>query len=288
MYRLNLPTTVFRVNGFYGTHYYEFGKFFSHLPETHPFWEMVYVDQGRAVAITNGIGVTLEQGQAIFHEPGELHCHVSDHEVSNNMMVVLFDADSMNMDSFSHKIFTLDKTERTLLKLFLNEAKNTKGMLSEDFHKEYEPDLTDTLFGASQLMQCYFTEFLIQILRGEKNETLRQTPESYSLAQNSIVNMICDYMRENIDHSLCLNDLCRTFHMGKTQLADIFHQFQGESPIHYWSSLKIAEAKRLLRETDYSIGDIADMLSYNSIYAFSRAFRNAVGFPPSVYRERIE
>ena len=65
------------IAGFNSIYYFEFGKNFSHPPERHNFWEMVYVDSGKINAVTNGVGLTLDEGQVIFHEPMETHAHVS-------------------------------------------------------------------------------------------------------------------------------------------------------------------------------------------------------------------
>lgn len=59
------------------------------------------------------------------------------------------------------------------------------------------------------------------------------------------------------------------------------------SPIEYFNSLKIAEAKKLLRREELSVSRIADMLGYLSIHTFSRAFKRYVGFSPTEYRKSI-
>ena len=52
--------------------------------------------------------------------------------------------------------------------------------------------------------------------------------------------------------------------------------------------LKIKEAKKLIRENNYSISQISDMLGYSSIHIFSRAFKKAVGLSPTAYRKSIK
>ena len=77
MFELQPVRYEIEIKGFHGIYYFEFSKNFSHTPEKHEFWEMVYVDNGKIVATSDGITKTLSQGQVIFHEPGELHSHVS-------------------------------------------------------------------------------------------------------------------------------------------------------------------------------------------------------------------
>ncbi len=50
---------LFRIEGFNSIYYFEFGKDFSHPPEKHDFWELVYVDSGEIIAVTDGLGRTL-------------------------------------------------------------------------------------------------------------------------------------------------------------------------------------------------------------------------------------
>ena len=77
MFEMEKIKREFEITGFHSIYSFEFGKDFSHVPEKHDFWEMVYVDAGRIRAITNGVGCTLEQGQAIFHELMDIHVFIT-------------------------------------------------------------------------------------------------------------------------------------------------------------------------------------------------------------------
>ncbi len=113
------------IDGFNNIYYFEFGKDFSHPPERHDFWELVYVDSGKVNAITNGNARTLSQGELIFHRPSELHAHASNRKDPNCMLVVSFSTSSEAMEFFHKKVFTADKTVKTLLSLFISEATPT-------------------------------------------------------------------------------------------------------------------------------------------------------------------
>ena len=94
-------------------------------------------------------------------------------------------------------------------------------------------------------------------------------------------------MKKNLSSNLTLKNLCEHFIIGKTQLCQIFNQNLGQSPMEYYSSLKIEEAKKLLREKNYSVTQISDMLGYSSVHTFSRAFKQAAGFSPTAYMHSI-
>lgn len=277
------------IDGFNSIYYFEFGKEFSHAPEKHNFWEMVYVDGGEIIAITNGIGCTLKQGQVIFHEPMEIHAHISDNRVANNMLVVSFTSDSEIMKYFKSKTFTLDKTSKTLLSLFAEEAKNALGNIPADYEDKSDLNFLPDIFGSTQLLHCYFTEFLIRLVRSgnSMSSNVSSSKKSRDIANNSISELMCDYMKNNIYSNITLKDICSQFLQGKTQICKIFRENTGQSPMEYYINLKIKEAKKLIREKNYSVTEISDMLGYSSIHIFSRAFKKAVGMSPTAYAKRI-
>ena len=165
MFTLQRIVHDIEITGFHSIYYFEFGKDFTHSPEKHSFWEMVYVDSGEIIAITDGIGTALKQGAIIFHEPGEVHAHISNREIPNNMLVVSFSCDSPAMRFFRKKTFTADKTARNLLTLFIGEAQKALGTVPSQYTDTSDLDFSKADFGAVGLMGCYLTELFIHFIR---------------------------------------------------------------------------------------------------------------------------
>lgn len=289
MFVMQKVTEDFTIEGFNSIYYFEFSKDFQHDPEQHDFWEMVYVDSGSVNAITNGVGCTLSQGQVIFHEPMDTHAHVSDKRAPNAMMVVSFTASGDIMKYFGGKTFTLDKTSRMLLSLFLEEARNALGEIPSDYNDRRELDFSGEKFGSSQLLKCHFTEFLIKLIRigNEISTRVEMSKKSRDLANNSMCELMCDYMKQNIYANLTLGEICTHFHMGKTQLCEIFREYTGMAPMEFYHAMRISRSKMLLREKQYSVSQISDMLGYSSIHTYSRAFKKATGLSPMAYSKTI-
>lgn len=276
-----------RIKGFNSVYYFEHGKEFYHAPERHNTWEMLYVDRGKIIAVTDGIGCELEEGKAIFHEPNEIHTHISNREVSNNMFVVSFTTESPAMDFFKKKIFTLDKTSKTLLNLFMQEAKNALGEIQGDYKNRKKLKFDDNeLFGSTQLMASHLEELFIKLIRSGGDRILSSN-ESRQIAKNSTVESVEDFLRQNIHKNLDMSEICNHFFLGKSQLSLIFKECTGKSIMQYYSDLKIEEAKKLLRDNNLSVSQITDALSYSGIHSFSRAFKKATGFSPTGYKQSI-
>lgn len=289
MFELTTREEEIKIDGFNSIYYFEFGKNFTHPPERHDFWEFVYVDSGSIMAVTDGVATKLSQGQIIFHEPNEPHSHISDNEVSNNMLVISFTTHSPAMSFFAKKIFTLDKTSKTLLTLFAEEAKNALGEIPGDYKKKEALDFSSAKFGSAQLLTCFLTEFLIRLIRSgtQMGSKIVQSEENRTIAQTSIAEMIVEYMNENLHKNLTLRDICSHFMLEKSQLSHIFKNNIGTSVIGYYNKLKIKEAKRLLRNGDLTVSQISDMLGYSCIHTFSRAFKAQVNCSPTEYKNKV-
>ena len=287
MFPLTRTNEAIKLEGFHNIYYFEFGKFHYHSPEKHPFWEMVYVDKGTILANTDGNICTLEEGQAIFHCPGQIHSHVSNKEVANNLLVVSFSCHSDCMDFFSGKIFNLDKTGRMLLSLFTNEAKNALGNIPGDFFDKSALEFSGEKFGASQLMAIYFTELLVRLVRDGADSVPYYNVGTHPGYGNELVDAITEYLKENIYGDITLSDVCNRFFIRKSHLSVLFKEYTGMSTMSFYKKLKIEESKKMLREQNMSVSQICDRLSYSSIHNFTRAFKNATGFSPTGYKKSV-
>ena len=59
-------------------------------------------------------------------------------------------------------------------------------------------------------------------------------------------------------------------------------------PIEYFISTKIDLAKKLLREDNMNITEIAEFLGYSGIHYFSRQFKKTTGMSPRQYSISIK
>ncbi len=277
------------ITGFHSVYYFELDKNFYHTPEKHDFWEMVYVDDGCINAIVDGVGCELTKGQVIFHTPTEPHSHIANHHDSSNLVVISFACDSALMAFFTGKIFLLEKSSKKILSLFLEEAKNALGKLPGDYHNKSALDFTGAAPGSVQLMQCYLIEFLFSLIRSGENsvQAMQNTQSSRLLAESSLVNSIESFIEEQMAKQPSLALLCSHFSLSRTYLCRIFKEGTGKSPVDYWIDLKMREAKKLIREGNYNITQIAELLGYNSIHHFTRMFKRMTGFSPTAYKSSV-
>jgi AraC-like DNA-binding protein len=83
-----------------------------------------------------------------------------------------------------------------------------------------------------------------------------------------------------------LEALARDAGLSRTALAERFVQFVGEPPMQYLTKWRMQLAASDLRGGIDNIATVAERVGYESEAAFSRAFKKALGVPPSQWRKR--
>ncbi|MET9251912.1 AraC family transcriptional regulator [Nonomuraea sp. NPDC003709] len=91
-------------------------------------------------------------------------------------------------------------------------------------------------------------------------------------------------MRERLADPVTLADIAGEVHLSVFHLVRVFKEATGVTPHRFLTRLRIEEAKRLLRETDLAIAQVAPRCGFASPGALSAAFLRHTGARPSVYR----
>lgn len=97
-----------------------------------------------------------------------------------------------------------------------------------------------------------------------------------------------DYIDNNYKENLSLDQLAGLTHLNKYYLSHIFSKAYGISPIGYLLERRILNSENLLKNTDYSITQIADMTGFSSANYFSQTFKKYTGKTASAYRKQYE
>ena len=128
-------------------------------------------------------------------------------------------------------------------------------------------------------LECnyYLYEILLFILKSDKQE--QQHPKKYSILQSATKYITENYSDSNITNEL-LAGLCA---MSTVYFRKIFVSVYGTSPIKYLHNFRIEKAKGILKSDYDTIEQVALSVGYNSIYHFSRMFKQYTGINPSEY-----
>lgn len=94
----------------------------------------------------------------------------------------------------------------------------------------------------------------------------------------------CLYSSDN--NSITVPELAHAMKMSVSSLYKKCTDFCGVSPQHLLKEYRFRMARQYLLYTQSSLKDIAEIVGYSDVFAFSKAFHNYFGFPPSSYRKQ--
>lgn len=91
---------------------------------------------------------------------------------------------------------------------------------------------------------------------------------------------VIEYVKSHINNNIGLEELASSVHLSIFHFSRLFKQTVGMSPYHFVLELKIERAKKLMRERQGSISDVAYTLSFTDQAHFSNAFKKITGQSP--------
>lgn len=98
-------------------------------------------------------------------------------------------------------------------------------------------------------------------------------------APQSLVDAVT-LMEANIEEPLSTLELAEHLGISRRQLERLFKKYLQAVPSRYYLNLRLQDARKQLRESDRSVGDIAFATGFSSGAHFSTAYRNHFGLTP--------
>ncbi len=270
----------------YSVHYLEYPKNFRFHGESHNFWEFVYVDKGEVTATADDREILISQEHVIFHQPNEWHNIQNDGNIASNVAIVNFECSSEIMTFFKNRILSVGQEQKVLLSKIISEYTNAFSTPLDDIFSNSLKRKASPSQGSEQLLKQYLCEFLLLFLRRE-SPSIPRRPFSLDNA-NSTLNILENYMLDNISTNISIEHLTKYSGLNRMSLNRLFKTHYGISPLQYFIGLKIELAKKYLREDNYNISQISELLGYSSIHYFSLQFKKITGMSPSEYSASIK
>ena len=276
---------LLRISRIITVHYFEFGADYRSPGESHDFWEMVYADKNSLICTVEGEEIELSEGEAIFHKPNEFHIHSADGERAPNVFIVSFECSGEAAHILENKTVRPDKETVRYIYMILDEARRTFDLRNSGPELKRMPMLEHPTLGGMQYIKNLLELVLISMIRqidGEEETPLFVPNDDFG---EYLVNSVIEYLSENVGGRVTIDDICRRLNYTRSYIFRQFKKVTGQSIMAYFTSLKIKEAKRLLRTTDASVTEIAATLSFDTPNYFTKTFKRITGSTPLQYRK---
>jgi two-component system, response regulator YesN len=129
--------------------------------------------------------------------------------------------------------------------------------------------------------QDYF--YALEDLLMRIHEYNKQMKSLYS--EQKYMDRAIAYIRENYHKDLNLAVVSNYISLNYSYFSHMFKEFTGQNFVDYLKMVRIEGAKRLLKDTDYKVFEISEMVGYKNPKQFARVFREIEGISPKEYRE---
>ena len=105
--------------------------------------------------------------------------------------------------------------------------------------------------------------------------------------QQSTAKRAINYIEANLFKELSLESIAKKSATSRASLLRAFKTEIGKSPIEYVQARRLQEATQLLRRQQFDVAEVALRVGYQSVSAFSQAFRRQFGRSPSAYAKEF-
>lgn len=250
---------------------------------THNYYEINYVANGKCTFIFNNTKRLLEKGEIIIIPPFKEHEIIPKEEATVYTIMLqksifhstFFTLLSDNLLYYYFKTILQETTSYHYLSFFISNEnclkKITRNLLIE----------SNQIDGYSNnACMSWLNLFFLTLLRKYDDTILH-----YNYQMGTDFSLMLTYIQHNYQ-TLTLSSLAEIFDYSEPHLSTLIRQNTGYTYTDIIKKLRLSEALLYLKSTDLKIGEIADLIGYNSADHFSRVFRSEYDMSPQQYKKQ--
>lgn len=277
------------INKIVVVHYAEIEKNFTHQEESHDFWEVVFVEKKNIFCTSDQKKINVNQGEMIFHKPNEKHALIADGISSPSAFICTFECRSDAMRFFENKVVKLNKNQIKHIYEIIEVAKKTFDIPTFDPELKKMQLLTHPTLGGEQLIKLHLELLLIDLMR---SMTETEYGNKIFLFENELGNKfvsdVISILKDSIYSQISIEDICKKTSYSKAYVFKQFKLATGKSVMEYYTDLKMKEAKKLLKDGELSVKEVADKLCYDTPNYFTKSFKKINKMTPTEYKKRVQ
>ena len=129
-------------------------------------------------------------------------------------------------------------------------------------------------------------QFLIAIRNVLLAVSRTPLPLALPTTKSAQLRLILRHIHQNIDDTLKLNEVARTFGLSSRTLSRLFRKEIDVSFLQYVKMTRIIKSIEMLLETNQTISEIAYGCGYSNVAAFSNVFEQVVHIRPAEFRKQ--
>lgn len=263
-----------------------YGKFDMRVKHFHSQYEIFYIIEGERRFFFNNREYVARSGELILVDTNLIHMTKSVTAEDNGHNRVILYINKNKMEEFDQKypslqlvrffhehygIYHLDHVQQALFLNLYHELRIAMTKRDHNYKTGIELEIMSYLFK----LMAYVTS------------QEQKLPQSSDKAKYRTAYAVADYISDNCEHTISLEELASHFYISKYYLCRIFKEITGYTISEFTNIHRIRKAKRYLEETDMSVSEISHVLGYESLTYFEKIFKSYMTIPPLKYRKTL-
>lgn len=231
------------------------------LSHAHDYFELNFITSGKTKMNLNGRVIHYDSFDFILIPPGMKHVlYWSEYDRFDNYVIWFRAPEGLFDAGYALKLHDYDGAVQFLCAEIYR--------LSQFSETEY-----------SDLLNAYLYAVLLHMRR-----SALMNPAEKSDKEDRIEEAVRFINANILDQPITVRSVAAEVGLSPTYFSRLFYQRLGIQPVKYISEVKIAQAKRMLRETAMPVSAISAALHYEDPLYFSRQFSKLTGMSPTHFR----
>lgn len=243
---------------------------------THLNWfELTCVVEGEGEVIGAGKKISVKKGDIFLSFPCEKHA---------------INSSDTHPLTFDHFAFYSEHPDygQAFERLMANYASPEKRLFRSYRIRELLDGCINELTGSTDYQKDFLSaSFALICLELLKNFDVKRKGNYISDEVNQSPDKLCETIKHYIDTHLfsidSLSEISSLCGYNYSYLSYLFKKVTGTTLSDYYKQRRFESAKLMINENKLKISEISNLLGYNSVYAFSKAFKDEFGVSPKNY-----
>ncbi len=129
----------------------------------------------------------------------------------------------------------------------------------------------------------FLSKFYQLVVLLHENNNFRQNNIS---DDEDVLSRAINYMNLNLEQNFKINHLVEDLCIDRSYFSKIFKKKYNITPYQYFIRLKLQKAEYMIKNTNFNITQISDMLGFTDHYTFSKTFKRYYGVSPLGVRKK--
>lgn len=251
-------------------------KGYSFSGESHNFWELVYVVDGRVGVSADGNIYSVPAGKLVLHRPMEFHRIWNDSDDDADVIIISFAAD-FNI-KLSANVFNVEPG-----------GKEEICSIVDDIFTNFEIGKIDGYDIANIAVIKQISPYAQVVINRLENFILRAIPNGLpaSATRSEAAGVrkyteIVNCLNAHLEDNLSISEIAKLCSMSPSSVKQIFRRYAGMGVAEFYREMKINAAVAMLPQ-DMSVREIAQRLGFADANYFSTVFKRVTGKSPTEY-----